>query len=828
MSLDDPLLNSLLDVLTDGPKSLEDIIHVLEENRESCNDDGLEERLIDIIENSDLIWDTVAGLYGRSDRLLEGVYLTHRLTKREIDSGLVDIVPDLEGLDLGLDQITLVGGGTLEEVHPFVDDDLDNAVDDAFDSSYAEHSYSGPPGWLTQFSPGDLIGFHRIEDAVEVLAPGKIADAVPEKTALSEAFDALSFAIGDVGFEAMDVLLEALCANPLLFHQPVAPLQELLEDIGLEINGTFVESVDPDREISTEASLATALGELLEQYSFESCCLEHFGIVSAALEAWRAGELKQSDFRTVAQSLSHGPVAPAFVTWVIQFDLLLPSSVDDFMTQLTAFKRSPVAAVYFVRSIVRSLQGKALLAEQDIRTALQYDPNYEPAQLEWAIFAADRGEILTFISRLKQCESELAERELQIAMDFLPRYPPTERNASCPCGSGRKYKSCCLMTPKLTSTDAQNWIIQRVLFWMVRPERRSRFTSYFEFVASRLADLDNPEVDPLVVDAILFEGGGFTQYLEMKKELLSKQDRELLEALVESHRTLFEVTNVVPGESLTLLDLLGGETVTVIEHLGSLETKIGEYRLGRLINASDGPVWFGPGIKIGLNNRQSTLDFLKSGYEVFDLLNWIVAMFQPPVMQNFDGEDIVFTRARVKPSENVDIRTVMGEAFEETSPNHWSQTKESSKGGSVSSASIRYEDGELTLEANSVERVNRLLETLQGLLGDFEILERTEQSAKSTIRNRSEIPVGKKTNLPPEAIEALEAYLEELENKWLDERIPALGGLTPREAAADPKKKGDLLRLLNEFEQSEIPEDLDTGSPAATFKASRIRAKLGL
>jgi len=44
---------------------------------------------------------------------------------------------------------------------------------------------------------------------------------------------------------------------------------------------------------------------------------------------------------------------------------------------------------------------------------------------------------------------------------------------------------------------------------------------------------------------------------------------------------------------------------------------------------------------------------------------------------------------------------------------------------------------------------------------------------------------------------------------WIDEPIPALGGLTPRDAAKLPRARPKLLTLLKEFEQHEarLPAD---------------------
>jgi hypothetical protein len=66
----------------------------------------------------------------------------------------------------------------------------------------------------------------------------------------------------------------------------------------------------------------------------------------------------------------------------------------------------------------------------------------------------------------------------------------------------------------------------------------------------------------------------------------------------------------------------------------------------------------------------------------------------------------------------------------------------------------------------------------------------------------------------------MEQALHEYEERWLDESIPALGGITPRQAADDPTRRGDLIRLLNSF---------PSGAAAGRrMDADRLRAALGL
>ena len=55
-------------------------------------------------------------------------------------------------------------------------------------------------------------------------------------------------------------------------------------------------------------------------------------------------------------------------------------------------------------------------------------------------------------------------------------------------------------------------------------------------------------------------------------------------------------------------------------------------------------------------------------------------------------------------------------------------------------------------------------------------------------------------NLPPEIFAALQDRLEQYYMKWVDFSIPALMGMTPRQAAKDPSMRTALLALLQEME----------------------------
>ena len=54
--------------------------------------------------------------------------------------------------------------------------------------------------------------------------------------------------------------------------------------------------------------------------------------------------------------------------------------------------------------------------------------------------------------------------------------------------------------------------------------------------------------------------------------------------------------------------------------------------------------------------------------------------------------------------------------------------------------------------------------------------------------------------LPAEQAAFLDEFIRTREAAWIDESIPALGGLTPRQALDDPTRREDLLSLLREMD----------------------------
>ncbi|MDN5930661.1 MAG: hypothetical protein L0I24_06310, partial [Pseudonocardia sp.] len=77
---------------------------------------------------------------------------------------------------------------------------------------------------------------------------------------------------------------------------------------------------------------------------------------------------------------------------------------------------------------------------------------------------------------------------------------------------------------------------------------------------------------------------------------------------------------------------------------------------------------------------------------------------------------------------------------------------------------------------------------------------------------------------PPQVLdpEQLAEIQDGFERRWCDEHVPALDGRTPREAAADPTRRDELVRLIASF-----PE-IDPATGAFGMRPWRLRELLGL
>jgi len=108
----------------------------------------------------------------------------------------------------------------------------------------------------------------------------------------------------------------------------------------------------------------------------------------------------------------------------------------------------------------------------------------------------------------------------------------------------------------------------------------------------------------------------------------------------------------------------------------------------------------------------------------------------------------------------------------------------------------------VTINTTSRARTDLVLDVVESLGFEFSLVSASVVNVGESVlsaASESAKPASVPSLDDPEVAAMLAEYIAKYERDWLDMDIPALGGLTPREAAVDPVARNDLIALLNSF-----------------------------
>lgn len=199
-------------------------------------------------------------------------------------------------------------------------------------------------------------------------------------------------------------------------------------------------------------------------------------------------------------------------------------------------------------------------------------------------------------------------------------------------------------------------------------------------------------------------------------------------------------------------------------------------------------------------------------------------MEAPPRLQTREGEPIVNCIAEITVPDPAGARQVLDEIYERDGDDTWIEMYPISDHERILRATLSLDGDRLTIETASEARIDRVLLTLTSELSGV-IVERDEREPLRP--GELPKPPGRLpgSNLDPTQMnEAMAEIQDHLERRWCDEQVPALGGLTPRQAASDPTRREALQRLLLDFEA----HDLHAIPDSITMRPHRLRQLLGV
>jgi len=267
------------------------------------------------------------------------------------------------------------------------------------------------------------------------------------------------------------------------------------------------------------------------------------------------------------------------------------------------------------------------------------------------------------------------------------------RNDACPCGSGKKYKKCCLnknnvipaidlaykriskaykdLEPKLENYMLKHFnseIIEDALYeFFCWPDEEDEY--FTEDAMESLQDLYRPwilynwdckpdidetwakkEIEITIAEA----------YMKENIKKISEMEKKLIKGISHMPYCFWEVMGVKPGQSIDLKNIMTGKTVTVQEHMGSGSLNPKNIVFARAVVIDNIDLLVGMGrtiIPIGLKPTLIELrKEIKEGRLLItdeDLLEWDMELREayldidhhlhtPPTMQNTDGDLLEF------------------------------------------------------------------------------------------------------------------------------------------------------------------------------------------
>jgi hypothetical protein len=451
------------------------------------------------------------------------------------------------------------------------------------------------------------------------------------------------------------------------------------------------------------------------------------------------------------------------------------------------------------------------------------------------------------------------------------------RNDPCPCGSGRKYKQCCSKKTALPETpaDSHEDAVARALAWLAQHHRKALAVALEEAIDDAIAAIFDDEDEARAAVAgideelwiqiqlnltewLLAEGdievkGEFRQVADLVLgpggPLLTVAQRGWLEQLAKRPLRLYDVTEVVPGASITLCDALLTEAppVMVVERSGSCTLRAGMQIGARVMELPgehqlSGAIY--PFSMLGGQAIRSRLhamlanedaheddDIMMVGLALIDgwLAQHLAPAPLPEIVDATSGEPLLFATDHYEVRNWAALAAALAGGPDVRGDRNvgWDRLIDGDDGQTRPQATIAAEPGGRRVSvfyrtAGQAERGRPWFDALAGDAVKFLLHEVSDPkrllsrgALKSSPAKRPGLPDGMDPEVVADIIEAaiLRSYAH-----WADEPIPALNNQTPRQAIQSAAGLERVKGLLRSYEGGEAQQAAQQGRREISYQ----------
>lgn len=741
---------------------------------------------------------------------MHGRVFTHRLTEAEVDSDLVDPQPDLEiVLSLSIDEgddWELSDGTAVLTVFAGEEPDKLDVPEQLYDADFL---LSLPSGWLREkgFRAGDLLALRYgpagwdWEKPTEAGAPDQVVERF--------------WAVSDSRPILLDAEVWTLVYETGAFTDPLPPVAEIVAAAGLEQTPSFIGR--PGRKYveyfaGRQARHLTRSHGLSESDARALALFDSFGDDLAGLGSDPDPVFAKYGLRREDLFAALG-ANPEFAVEHFALMIRWRAGYLPLLDALGDPPRAAAAAVACMRGLALQQEGEFRRAETEFEKALRADPGFTPAMGPLAEFAGIRGDAHRAIELHRRCGDEDTDMS-RIWQHYVDATPTARRNDPCPCGSGRKFKQCHQGRTLVPLTERGFWL-SRKMYEFAASRGLDQMLRLADVLRSTGMGLAEATANALVYDMVLIEDGLLDDFITELGPLLPADELDTAIEWRNWPRSLWEVLDVNPGQGVRLRDVRTGNTVSAVERAGSANMRVGQYFVTRVAPVGDEYGLWGGVHPVGLAQRAMILAAQDDPTTDLETLCGLYTSYLlPPTLLSGSGEPLTACVAVVDPKGDLaGLDDVL-----ERDGGDWLDLD-----GQTIRARVCREGALLRVESMTTTRFAQCLATIRSVLPDSVVLERSEEPVEVPARGsalRGAIQVPDPAPQPSdEQVAVLAEFVRQYEDRWLDDSIPALGGATPREAAADPTRRDDLIRLLDTFPAAVTPGMMDP---------DRLRRLLGL
>lgn len=419
------------------------------------------------------------------------------------------------------------------------------------------------------------------------------------------------------------------------------------------------------------------------------------------------------------------------------------------------------------------------------------------------------------------------------------------RNDPCPCGSGKKYKKCCLSKTYADEGGKEDSIRERLVQDLLRFFEKhyqgkvedAAFLFWDDFVPEKHlegAALDIAHqnfLEWIVFDYLIDEDDDKTLidlYMENNRKL-SLDDHKVLTMMKNSVISLYEVQEVFPEKGLLLKDLLMGGEYDVKEKLATRSVRKWDIFATRLLLVDGSYIMSGSVYPYLLKQKERILDDIHAEFEGFkmeypdasmdDFLKYNGENFNfywydliqnptPIKLHTTSGEPMLISKAlfEIKDIEAVTKGLPKIKGFEQGKDAYTWYDKRNKEGSATILGTAEIKDNKLILESNSKKRLEKGKKLILNALSDavvhkIDTFQDLMEAMKSVKDSALEKP---KNELPMELQQQVYTqFMQKHCEKWLKDKIPALDGRTPMQAIKTEEGKRKVIDLLKSFENIE-------------------------